>query len=146
MCSILGTGVGGREGAEGRIEEALESILGWNKKGLFDSDRLGTEIPQFWEQICSVMQSMGRTLQNWRESWVWYFFPFFFFNSPGVALRELYDVLKAHNKLCFPGGGGEESSQAAVLCTATWYFRNEQFGWVCGCCQPLKRPFPCPRK
>ncbi|KAI1238757.1 LIM domain only protein 3 [Lamprotornis superbus] len=32
----------------------------------------------------------------------------------GVALRELYDVLKVLHKLCFAGGGGEEGSQAAV--------------------------------
>ena len=44
MCSILGTGGGGMEG---RIEEALKSISGRNKKGSFDSDRLGTEISQF---------------------------------------------------------------------------------------------------
>lgn len=67
MCSILGTGM------EGRVEKALESILGWNKKGLFDSDRLGTEISQFWEQIRSVMQSIGRTVHNWRENWLWFY-------------------------------------------------------------------------
>lgn len=63
------------------------------------------------------MQSMSRTLRT--EGKAGFDFSFFLFYSLGVALRELYDVLKVLHKLCFPGGGGEEGSQAAVLCTAT---------------------------
>lgn len=52
------------------------------------------------------MQSMGRTLQNWRESRVWFYF-FFFLNSLGIALMELHGVFfwKCSTSSTFLGEG-----------------------------------------
>lgn len=109
MPSTLGPEGGGREGGmESRREEALENGLGWNKKGSFDSDRLGTEISPFWEQICSTMQSMGRTLPNWRESWIW-------FSQPGCSTYGAVCFWKRSMSAAFTGVGVRRAARQCCL-------------------------------